>query len=55
MQLIMQSELMDSEMLCVAYMKDNEKVITGTGEGVINIFNNNEWGNISGKVECSLH
>jgi hypothetical protein len=26
--------------------KDDKKVVCGTGEGVLNIFNNGEWGNM---------
>ncbi|RNA43412.1 WD repeat-containing 55-like [Brachionus plicatilis] len=46
-KLELQSELMDSELLCVGLMKGEKKVICGTGEGVIDIFNYGEWGNIS--------
>ena len=45
--MVLQSELMDSEMLSVAFVKDDKNVVCGTGEGVINIFNYDEWGNIS--------
>ncbi|UYV62992.1 WDR55 [Cordylochernes scorpioides] len=42
-----QSELFDSELLSAAFVKKESKLIVGTGEGVINIFNKDEWGNIS--------
>ncbi len=29
------------------FFQNEEKVVTGTGEGVLNIFNWGEWGNIS--------
>lgn len=28
-------------------LKDDKKIVCGTGEGVLDIFNYNEWGNIS--------
>ena len=34
-------------MLSVAFVKDDKNAVCGTGEGVINIFNYDEWGNIS--------
>ncbi|XP_060084294.1 WD repeat-containing protein 55-like [Ylistrum balloti] len=43
----MQSELFDSELLSLARLKEKGKVICGSGEGVLNIFNWGEWGNIS--------
>lgn len=59
--MILQSELMDSELLCVSFMKNDKKVICGTGEGVINIFNYDEYGNISDRfpghpssIDCFL-
>jgi hypothetical protein len=59
--MIVQSELMDSEMLCTKFMKDDNKAICGTGEGVINIFNYGEWANISDRfpghpssIDCLL-
>ncbi|XP_021375127.1 WD repeat-containing protein 55-like [Mizuhopecten yessoensis] len=42
-----QSELFDSELLSLARLKEKEKIVCGTGEGVLNIFNWGEWGNIS--------
>lgn len=42
----MQSELMNSEMLCVAFVRNEKNVVCGTGEGVLNIFNYDEYGNI---------
>ncbi|XP_062591946.1 WD repeat-containing protein 55-like isoform X3 [Saccostrea cucullata] len=42
-----QSELFDSELLSLSIVKGNQKVLCGTSEGVINIFNWGEWGNIS--------
>ncbi|XP_059141792.1 WD repeat-containing protein 55-like [Physella acuta] len=47
-----QSELFDSELLCLAKMKGGRKLVCGTGEGVLNIFNWNEWGNISDRFPC---
>ncbi len=38
---------MDSEMLSVSFIKNDKYAICGTGEGVINIFNYDEWGNLS--------
>ncbi len=59
--MVLQSELMDSEFLSVAFMKNDKKVICGNGEGVINIFNYNEWGNMSDRfpghpssIDCLL-
>lgn len=43
----LQSELFDSELLSLSILKGNQKVLCGTSEGVINIFNWGEWGNIS--------
>ncbi|XP_067136859.1 WD repeat-containing protein 55 [Centruroides vittatus] len=43
----LQSELFDSEFLSAAVVKNGRKVLVGTGEGAINIFNWGEWGNIS--------
>lgn len=42
-----QSELFDSGFQCVRYAEDKNKVLVGSEDGVINIFNKNEWGNIS--------
>ncbi|XP_033741992.1 WD repeat-containing protein 55-like [Pecten maximus] len=42
-----QSELFDSELLSLTRLKEKGKVVCGTGEGVLNIFNWGEWGNIS--------
>uniref|UniRef100_A0A0B6ZZW1 Uncharacterized protein n=1 Tax=Arion vulgaris TaxID=1028688 RepID=A0A0B6ZZW1_9EUPU len=47
-----QSELFDSELLCLAKMKSGRKLICGTGEGVLNIFNWGQWGNISDRFPC---
>lgn len=43
----LQSELFESEFLSVTKVKNGKKVLVGTGEGAINIFNWGEWGNIS--------
>ncbi|XP_048774023.2 WD repeat-containing protein 55-like isoform X2 [Ostrea edulis] len=43
----LQSELFDSELLSLSIVKGNQKVLCGTSEGVVNIFNWGEWGNIS--------
>ncbi|RUS90860.1 hypothetical protein EGW08_001367 [Elysia chlorotica] len=48
----LQSELFDSEMLCLATMKQGQKLICGTGEGTLNFFNWGEWGNISDRFPC---
>lgn len=42
-----QSELFDSGFQCVRFFENKKKVVVGTEDGVLNIFNNNEWGNIS--------
>ncbi|RWS17278.1 WD repeat-containing protein 55-like protein [Dinothrombium tinctorium] len=42
-----QSELFDSGFQCVRYMESKNKVLVGAEDGAINIFNINEWGNIS--------
>ncbi|XP_013075098.2 WD repeat-containing protein 55-like isoform X1 [Biomphalaria glabrata] len=47
-----QSELFDSELLCLAKMKGGHKLVCGTGEGVLNVFNWGEWGNISDRFPC---
>ncbi|KAH9508247.1 WD domain repeat-containing protein 55 [Bulinus truncatus] len=47
-----QSELFDSELICLAKMKGGKKLVCGTGEGVLNIFNWGEWGNISDRFPC---
>ncbi len=43
------------------YLKNDNKVIVGTGEGVLDIFNKDEWGNISDRfpghpssIDCIL-
>lgn len=46
-KLEMQSELFDSELLSLAVIKGAQKVVCGSGEGVLNIFNWGQWGNIS--------
>ncbi|KAK3711257.1 hypothetical protein RRG08_018738 [Elysia crispata] len=48
----LQSELFDSEMLCLAKMKQGQKLICGTGEGTLSFFNWGEWGNISDRFPC---
>jgi hypothetical protein len=60
-KMLLQSELMDSEMLSVAFVKNDKYAVCGTGEGVINIFNYDEWGNISDRfpghpssIDCIL-
>lgn len=45
-QLVMQSELIDSELLSVAIVDGGRKIVCGSGEGVLNVFNWGEWGNI---------
>lgn len=42
-----QSELFDSGFQCVRFVEEKNKVIVGSEDGVINIFNNKQWGNIS--------
>lgn len=42
-----QSELFDSGFQCVRFAHEKNKVIVGAEDGVLNIFNKNEWGNIS--------
>ena len=39
-----QSELFDAGFQSVRYMEDKGKVVVGTEDGAINIFNVNEWG-----------
>ncbi|CAG2248453.1 WD repeat-containing protein 55,WD repeat-containing protein 55 homolog [Mytilus edulis] len=46
-KLEMQSELFDSEFLTIAQMKNNQKVVCGSGDGVFYLFNWGEWGNMS--------
>lgn len=46
-KLLMQSELLDSGLLSLAVVKNGAKVVCGTEEGVLDIFNWGEWGNIS--------
>ncbi|XP_005100082.1 WD repeat-containing protein 55 [Aplysia californica] len=48
----LQSELFDSELLCLARMKGGGKLVCGTSEGVLNIFNWGQWGNISDRFPC---
>ncbi|KAI0978409.1 hypothetical protein GJ496_010861 [Pomphorhynchus laevis] len=43
----MQSELFDSELLCLSYVKDKTKIVCGSGDGVMYLFNENEYGNMS--------
>ncbi|KAK3099283.1 hypothetical protein FSP39_002018 [Pinctada imbricata] len=57
----LQSELFDSEFLSLSLVKHKQKVICGSGEGVLNIFNWGEWGNISDRfpghpmsVDCMI-
>ena len=40
------SENCDAEMLSLGVVKEARKVVCGTGDGVLNIFNWNEFGNI---------
>ncbi|CAL1536605.1 unnamed protein product [Lymnaea stagnalis] len=47
-----QSELFDSELLCLTKMKGGRKLVCGTGEGVLNVFNWGQWGNISDRFPC---
>ena len=42
-----QSELFDAGFQCVRFLEEKHKVVVGTEDGVLNIFNNKEWGNIS--------
>ena len=42
-----QSELFDSGLQCVRFVEKKNKVVVGCEDGVINIFNNGQWGNIS--------
>ena len=42
-----QSELFDAGFQSVRYMQSKGKVVVGAEDGAINIFNVNEWGNIS--------
>lgn len=54
----LQSELFESEFMSVGIVKEGRKVVVGDSEGVLNIFNWGEWGNISdrfpghGSVDC---
>ena len=42
-----QSELFDAGFQSIRFMEDKGKVVVGAEDGAINIFNVNEWGNIS--------
>lgn len=42
-----QSELFEAGFQCVRYYNSRNRVLVGTEDGAINIFNNGEWGNIS--------
>lgn len=42
-----QSELFESSFNCVRFVSEKNKIAVGSEDGVINIFNHNEWGNIS--------
>lgn len=42
-----QSELFESGFQCVRFVAEKSKIAVGCEDGVINIFNHNEWGNIS--------
>lgn len=46
---------------CVLIFKGDKKVVCGTGEGVVDIFNKDEWGNIADRfpghpssIDCIL-
>ncbi|XP_071951859.1 WD repeat-containing protein 55-like [Antedon mediterranea] len=43
----MQSENMEDEMMTVSIIKKGKKVVCGAGDGALNLFNWNEFGNIS--------
>lgn len=57
-----QSELFDSGFQCVRFAEEKHKVVVGSEDGVLNIFNQNQWGNISDRFpvkqnktgECSI-
>ncbi|XP_067948583.1 WD repeat-containing protein 55-like [Watersipora subatra] len=60
-KLELQSELFESELLSIAIMKNNSKVVCGDGDGSLQIFNWGEWGNISDRypghpssIDCML-
>ncbi len=53
--MLLQSEYMDSEMLSVSFIKNDKYAVCGTGEGVINIFNYNEWGNLSDRYVALIN
>ena len=60
-KLELQSELFESELLSIAIMKSNSKVVCGDGDGTMQIFNWGEWGNISDRypghpasIDCML-
>ena len=44
------SDQLDEELLSVAILKNGTKVVCGSGEGVLNIYNWGEWGDISDRV-----
>jgi len=43
----LQTELFDSDLLCLAKVKNGQKLVCGTSEGVLNMFHWGQWGNIS--------
>ncbi|XP_054716334.1 WD repeat-containing protein 55-like [Uloborus diversus] len=60
-KMAMQSEMFDSEFLSSTVIKNESKVVVGSGDGSLNIFNWGEYGNISdrfpghpGSVDCMV-
>jgi len=44
------SDQLDEELLSLAIIKNGTKVVCGSGEGVLNIYNWGEWGDISDRI-----
>lgn len=44
-----QSELFDTGFQCLKLLSANKKIVVGAEDGAVYIFNQNEWGNTSGK------
>ncbi|EDV20485.1 uncharacterized protein TRIADDRAFT_14661, partial [Trichoplax adhaerens] len=46
-KLIEKSDNQESELLCVSVIKGGHKVVCGTGDGIINIYSWDQWGDMS--------
>ncbi|GAB6023440.1 WD domain repeat-containing protein 55 [Chamberlinius hualienensis] len=48
----LQSELCGTEFTCSTFVKGGQKFVVGCHKGILHIFNNGEWGNISDRFPC---